>query len=158
MRTSNNRTVGRTPAEMLYGMKLMTPEVWNSCQPNIIIEQDPVSHEPYYINNDILKEKMYQSAKEKEKKQEILEKKLPQRSLNRIAHPMYPINGGPFLVEEKLDYSAFRISDMQGREDTVNLDKIKKFNIGTYNKSKMQKCTTRTVYPKLFSNRVEPSA
>ncbi|OMJ23036.1 hypothetical protein AYI69_g5144 [Smittium culicis] len=71
---------------------------------------------------------------------------------------MDPINEGPLLVEEKLDYDAFRISDMQGREDIVNLGKKKKFKMGTYNTLTMQKGTTRTVYPKLFSNRVEPSA
>ncbi|OMJ26035.1 hypothetical protein AYI69_g4093 [Smittium culicis] len=34
MRTSNNRTIGRTPAEMVYGMKLMTPELWDDRNPN----------------------------------------------------------------------------------------------------------------------------
>ncbi|OMJ19059.1 hypothetical protein AYI70_g4965 [Smittium culicis] len=146
MRTSNKRTVGRTPAEMVYGMKFMIPEVWNSCQPNTITEQDPVSHESYYINNVRLKEKIYQAAKEKERKsKEYWKRKYGKgirprgikvgdyvlRSLNRRSHPMDHNNEGPFLVEEKLENGAFRISDIQGIEDIVNLDKIKKFNIGT---------------------------
>ncbi|OMJ20132.1 Transposon Tf2-11 polyprotein [Smittium culicis] len=34
MRTSNNRTIGRTSVEMVYGMKLMTPELWDRSNPN----------------------------------------------------------------------------------------------------------------------------
>ncbi|OMJ26859.1 hypothetical protein AYI69_g3724 [Smittium culicis] len=104
MRTSTYRTIGRTPAEMVYGCKLMTPEVWGSSQPKSQELVDPESFVSRKVSN---KERMFSESKSREENvkrksknkydQSVRERnfnsgELVLRSVNRRIHPMGPAN------------------------------------------------------------------
>ncbi|OMJ17791.1 hypothetical protein AYI69_g7298 [Smittium culicis] len=167
MRTSNNRTIGRTPAEMVYGIKIMMPELWDSRNPKILGNNETFDDRDIFFEEivnrkkAVVKESKKREQIEKDKWKSKYDKKVRIRNFkigeyvlrvsNRRSHHMEPINEGPFQIEEHLGRGTYKISDMQGRIDIVNADKLKKYNIGIDNTSENQRGTTRTVYPNRLS-------
>ncbi|OMH80278.1 hypothetical protein AX774_g6287, partial [Zancudomyces culisetae] len=53
MRTTQHKSLGRSPAEIVYGLKLLTPEVWNSYIPLDIDKELAMKTRIKYLEEEI---------------------------------------------------------------------------------------------------------
>ncbi|OLY79736.1 Retrovirus-related Pol polyprotein from transposon 412, partial [Smittium mucronatum] len=142
MRTSINRSIGKTPAEILYGLALITPAIWES-QPltkdigsetlleerkNFIVEVLPTYRQAAYELGVKSKkiEALYYNKKVRPRKF-----KMGDQVLKALAVPYTALsdkNVGPFQVSKDCGDGVYEITDTDGASDFVHSDRLVKYN------------------------------
>ncbi|OMH80614.1 Pro-Pol polyprotein [Zancudomyces culisetae] len=140
MRTTPHRTLGRSPAEIVYGLKLLTPEVWNSYIPTDIEKTLAMRSRINYLENKIptyrrliielaKKQKIFDEERYnrgvRKRNLEIGDKVL-KATTTRNPYTMHR-NVGPFTVINDLGNGVYEIEDRKGHVDKVHVDRLRKY-------------------------------
>ncbi|OMJ14778.1 Retrovirus-related Pol polyprotein from transposon [Smittium culicis] len=141
LRTSIHRTLGKTPAEIVYGLELLTPSIWED-QPihidevpsailrnreKFLTEVLPTYREAAYNAGVKFKdiEAKYYNPKVRTRHFEIGDK-----VLKALAEPYTKLGDrsvGPFEVSAILGDGVYEITDRKGNSDNVHSDRLTKY-------------------------------
>ncbi|OMJ17839.1 Retrovirus-related Pol polyprotein from transposon [Smittium culicis] len=141
LRTSVHRSIGKSPAEILYGLCLLTPSVWEN-KPIDIYEGtcDFIAERNRFISEVL---PTYRTAaynmgvKAKNIESGYYNKKIKPRFfvvgdyvLKSLAEPYSPLsdrNVGPFEVTAIKGDGVYEITDTEGNSDYVHADRLRKY-------------------------------
>ncbi|OLY78810.1 Retrovirus-related Pol polyprotein from transposon 412 [Smittium mucronatum] len=142
LRTSIHRSIGKSPAEIVYGLALLTPSIWGNQKTyldqnpekfmeerkNFLSEILPTYRKAVYdlgVNSKTIEENYYN----RKVRPRIF--KVGNQVLKSLAEPYSPLgdrNVGPFEVTAVLGDGVYEITDEQGNSDNVHSDRLTRYN------------------------------
>ncbi|OMJ29672.1 hypothetical protein AYI69_g805 [Smittium culicis] len=120
MRTTKNRTLNRSPEEIVYGLKLLTPAIWGSQEVTTTESMDTVfenRHKLLELELPTYKQITYNLGTRKIKKGDKVLKALIE-AITGLAYK----NVGPFIVTKDLGYGTYEIVDNNNNTYRVHAD------------------------------------
>ncbi|OLY82060.1 Pol polyprotein, partial [Smittium mucronatum] len=123
LRNSNHRTLGKTPAEIVYGLELLTPSIWED--------------QPIQIDEESIKAAYNAGVKSKNIEAQYYNKKVRPRFfeigdqvLKTLAEPYTALGDrsvGSFEISAVLGDGVYEITDLKGNSDNVHSDRLTKY-------------------------------
>ncbi|OLY79966.1 hypothetical protein AYI68_g5951 [Smittium mucronatum] len=142
MRTSINRSIGKTPAEIVYGLTLLTPAIWEHQPLTQDIDSETLLKERKNFISEVLPT-YRQAAYDLGVKSKSIEAlyynrkvrprffKVGDQVLKALAVPYTALsdkNVGPFKISKDCKDGVYEITDTEGRSDLVHADRLVKYN------------------------------
>ncbi|OMH82940.1 hypothetical protein AX774_g3565 [Zancudomyces culisetae] len=139
-----NRTTSYSPAELLYGVRLLTPTIWNPpAEPSDIelaikeriefIKTDiPEMRSAGYANSIASKEKEKETYDKGVREMYFKEGDIVLKLTEQPQPKLEQIWEGPYHVQRRLRLGAYVIADSEGNRDIVNGDMLKLYSQKQY--------------------------
>ncbi|OMJ21502.1 Retrovirus-related Pol polyprotein from transposon [Smittium culicis] len=141
LRTSMHRSIGKSPAEIVYGLSLLTPAIWENqallvpqgdenfleSRNKIISEVLPTYRQAAY-NTGVKSKHIEANYYNKKVRKRIFN--LGDKVLKSLAEPYSALsdrNVGPFEVTEIKGDGVYEITDEHGNADNVHSDRLRKY-------------------------------
>ncbi|OMH80608.1 Gag-Pol polyprotein [Zancudomyces culisetae] len=140
MRTTIHKSLGRSPAEVVYGLKLLTPEIWSSEIPKDLEKEVALRTRLEFLEKEIptyrqlsielaKKQKAYEENRyNKGVRPRVFEigEQVLKATATRNPFTMHR-NVGPFEVIKNLGNGIYEIIDRAGNVDKVHVDRLRKY-------------------------------
>ncbi|OMH82611.1 hypothetical protein AX774_g3904 [Zancudomyces culisetae] len=138
MRTSYHRSLGRSPAEIVYGQRLLTPAIWehrmnNNTEINNIIQYGLFTDNlqgyrkrAYEIGNQVKLKDEDRYNRNIRKRDFVLGEKVL-RSNKDIQGIFDERNTGPYRITKVIGHGVYEIADEEGNQETVHADRLAKY-------------------------------
>ncbi|OMJ20514.1 Transposon Ty3-I Gag-Pol polyprotein [Smittium culicis] len=164
MRTTKNRSLGRSPAEIVYGLKLLTPAVWGS---QVVTNKDSIDtiieNRKKFLELELPSyrqlaydlgvkskeiEARYYNKKVKSRKIKVGEKVL--KALIEANTGLSYKNVGPFIVMKDLNDGTYEIVDDRNNTDRVHADRLIQYQSEWGQVPRVQTGQARSTLPSLL--------
>ncbi|OMJ11808.1 Transposon Ty3-I Gag-Pol polyprotein, partial [Smittium culicis] len=132
IRTSTNRSIGKSPAEVVYGLQLMNPARW---APEELEDPTTLEQDRMRLLSDVRKQAYEKNGISKRIEKIRYDGKVRQRQLKVGDQVLRYTDGknftfgetatGPYKVTRVLKHGSYEIIDHKGYADIVHIDKIK---------------------------------
>ncbi|OMJ27041.1 Transposon Ty3-G Gag-Pol polyprotein [Smittium culicis] len=140
VRTTTNRAIGKSPAELVYGKRLMTPAIWgNESITSLESLEGTVFDETDWLNKLVTFRKQAYEQSDKNKKA-LVQTYQPKQGLRQFEvgeKVLYykgttdsgfgPIADGPYEVTRSLGSGIYEITDGKGGKIPSSADRLKKY-------------------------------
>ncbi|OMJ18274.1 Transposon Ty3-I Gag-Pol polyprotein [Smittium culicis] len=164
MRTTKNRSLGRSPAEIVYGLKLLTPAVWGSQEESNTDSIDTIlENRKKFLELELpsYRQLAYDlGVKSKEIEARYYNKKVKSRKIkvgDKVLKALIEANTGlsyknvgPFIVMKDLNDGTYEIVDDRNNTDRVHADRLIQYQSEWGQVPRVQTGQARSTLPSLL--------